>query len=130
MTPVSNVRTVRPVAITAEYKAWKVCNGVHYPLHIEGTTLLNVIAEAQGYCAHKDQFAVLEINGGRQVLRVYQIKQGKEMWVRKPGFAHAVKTHQLKADQVTELAVDAYAPVEPWQWSPGADCVGAERGVL
>lgn len=126
--PVSNLRAVRPVVLTAEYKAWKVCNGVHHPLRIEASTLPNVIAEAQGYCAHKDQFAVLECDGGKQTLRVYQIKQGKAEYRYVGG--SSVRMAPLKADLVTELQVEAFAPVEPWQWSPGADCVGAGQGVV
>ncbi|PTR06401.1 MULTISPECIES: hypothetical protein [unclassified Novosphingobium] len=116
---------MRPVPMTAAYRAWKLHNGVHYPLRPEASTLTNVVAEAQQSCAHKDQFAVLECAGGKQVLRIYQIKQGKDMWVRKPGFSHSVKVPQLRADLIAELAVENYEPVEAWQWTPGADAVGA-----
>ena len=67
---------------------------------------------------------------GKQTVCVYQIKQGKEIWVRSPSTGNTVKSHQLKADLVSEMQVEAYAPVEPWQWSRDADCVGAERGVV
>lgn len=123
-----NLRNARPVALTAEYKAWKLANGVHHPLRIEASTLPNVIAEAQGYCAHKDQFAVLECDDGKQTLRIYQIKQGRAEYRYSGGVP--VRMAPMKAELVTELAVDAYAPVEPFRWSPGCDVVGAERGVI
>lgn len=116
---------MRPTPIHPTYRAWKLHGGVHYPLRIKASTLGNAVSEAQESCAHKDQFVVLESAGGKQTLRIYQIKQGKDMWVRKPGFAHAVKVHQLRADLIVELAVDNYEPVEAWQWTPGADVVGA-----
>lgn len=127
MTP-TNIRAVRPVALTAEYKAWKLANGVHHPLRIEASTLQNVVYEAQGLCAHKDQFAVLEIDGTKQTLRIYQIKQGKFEYRYVNGAP--VRMALQKADLVTELQVAAYAPVEAFQWSPDCDVVGADRGVL
>jgi len=129
MTPISNVRAVRPVAIAPEYKAWKVSpDGTHYPLRIDASTLKNVVYEVQDMCGHKEQFAVLECDGSKQVLRIYQIKQGKPEYRYVNGAP--VRIEPRKADLVTTLAVDAYAPVEPFQWTPGCDVVGAERGVI
>jgi len=126
----TNVRSVRPVALTDTFKAWKLAGGIHHPLRIEASTLENAKLEAQSYCLHKDQFVILAVEDGKQTVRLYQIKQGKEIWVRSPSTGNTVKSHQLKADLVSEMQVEAYAPVEPWQWSRDADCVGAERGVV
>jgi len=126
MTQVTNVRAVRPVALTTTYRAWKLVNGVHYPLRIDGSTLENVKAEAQDACSHKEQFVVLESDNGKHVVRIYQIKQGKAEYRYVGG--SAVRMAQLKAELVTEFQVEHYAPKEAWHWSPGADVVGRDAG--
>ncbi|OYZ07673.1 MAG: hypothetical protein B7Y36_19015, partial [Novosphingobium sp. 28-62-57] len=113
---------------TATYRAWKLCNGVHYPLRIEGSTLKDAVADAQGFCGHKDQFVILEADEGKQIVRVYQIKQGKPEYRYVGG--NAVRMAPMRAELVTEMQVEAYAPVEPWQWSPGADVVGRDGGEV
>ena len=128
MTHVSNIHAVRPIALTATYRAWKLCNGIHHPLRIEGSTLEDVKAEAQGFCGHKEQFVILESDGGKNTVRVYQIKQGKPEYLYVGGVPSRMTPH--RADLVTEMQVHAYAPVEPFRWSPGCDVVGADRGVI
>lgn len=114
------------------FQAWRVLSdGTSQPLDIIAGDLAEAIQSASVKCQHKDYFTILHIApSGKRTEHVCYVKQGKQQWVRKPGYAHAVSIRPLSAEVLFSRAVVAVAPVELWRWSLGADVVGRQVGEV
>jgi hypothetical protein len=96
---------------------------------LHASTLAEARDAAQGSCSHKDHLIIKQTSrpSGEATIHVFYVKQKAATWVRQPGFAHPVQVRPLEAELRFSMPVDAFAPVEPWRWSPGCDPVGAKR---
>lgn len=115
------------------FTAWRILgNGTSQPLDTgDATTLDDAASNALQGCQHKDHFTVLHTNvAGKQTEHVYYVKAGKPVFVRKPGFAHAVQIKPLSLEHRFSRKLAEFAPVEPWRWTPGCDVVGIDRNVV
>ena len=115
------------------FAVWRILeSGQHYPLHISATTLGDIVAEAADQCGHKQQFLIRQTDSvtGAIVLRIHQIKQGKEVWLNVPGVAHAIKSYRKNPALICTMLVESFEPAEPWKWTPGADVVGVDRTIV
>ncbi|NML93772.1 hypothetical protein [Novosphingobium olei] len=127
------VSPIRPVHATT-FHAWRIPASTTqaYPLDTEGAqTLADAVNAAAPRCNHKDALQVLHTNGkGERLLVVYAIKQGAPTYRKCPDKLIDVRFVPLKPVELYRVAVEDFAPVEPWSWSPGADPVGLNRGLV
>lgn len=116
------------------FTAWKVNQsrgGQVQPLEGSGPILPEYAQSVAVTCSHKDAFVVLEtdaITGGKH-LHTFQVKRkSKPRYVMVNHTTRAV--HDLYAEHVLTIQVAAFQPVEQWSWSPGADVVGRDAGLI
>lgn len=90
-------------------------------------------AQERGCFAHKDVMIVLHENAATQArfAHFYAIRQKStpsRVWNAGAGKYDLIKP--LYAAPVFTMAVEAFEPKEPWQWTPDADVVGADRNTI
>lgn len=125
--------TPRAEPLPALFEAWIAGEAASRRLDVSGATTLHEARDAAAqFCKHKDHFLIKRTDRatGEAMLHCYYVKQKAPTWVRKPGFAHVVQVRPLEAELRFSMAVNAFAPVEPWRWTPGADVVGIDRDVV
>ncbi|KPF74542.1 hypothetical protein IP68_12290 [Blastomonas sp. AAP25] len=116
------------------YTAWKVNAfraGQVQPIKGDGPILPDFAQSVAVHCSHKDTFIVLEKDAltRGQWLHTYQVKRkSKPRYVLVDHHTRAV--HDLYAEHVLTVEVSAFQPVEVWAWSPGADTVGRDAGLI
>jgi hypothetical protein len=114
--------------LRSTYSAWRVMvTGRSLPLDIAAAaSLAEAINLAATFCHHKEVFHVLHLDPvtGAGCLHIYRIKQSSKL-KRVPhsdGTWRVIKP--LEPEYVIKMAVETFAPAEPWRWTPGADVVG------
>lgn len=114
------------------FQAWRVLgNGPSQAIDLSlASSLDEAIQTAGQHCQHKDWFSVLHVTPTKTTEHVCYVKQGKPTWVRKEGFAHAVQVKPLEVERKFSREVTAFAPVEPFRWTPGCDVVGVDRSLV
>lgn len=126
-----------PIQRTA-LSAWRFSQdnlrGEARPLEIVNHLPLDQLAqELATQCKHKDRFAiqVSDLVTGKAILHLYDIKQqSSRRWV--PDLSRAMGGYYLGVlypVRWASIAVNAFAPIEAFAWSPGCDTVGAERFI-
>lgn len=84
------------------------------------------IEVAAMHCQHKDVLHVLvrDTFTKAAVLHVYAIR-AKQDWRKCPDTGVTKRVAIQYPERLYSVDVEAFAPVEPFQWTPGADAVGA-----
>ena len=83
---------------------------------------------------HKGGFVLLQTHDGtnRQACRFCRVKRSTKHHTYRPALdgGNPVREGKLEAVEVFAMAVTAFAPVEPWKWTPGCDVVGIDRTLI
>lgn len=123
MRPAAHSRaTVRHI-----FMAWRLdASGASIHVQTCATHLDDIAAEVAAQCQRKEGFHVLhrDMVEGKETLHVYRVKWSKVWrWCDK-----TQQTRQFdhpKAEHVAAIKVTNFVPELRWQWTPGADVVGA-----
>lgn len=115
-------------------QGWRIPAGSTqgYPLDRVAENLADALNELAPRCFHKDALALLEKRAGSRdaVLHIYTIKQeSKATYVRNPATGVPEAVRRLYPDKVLSVAVDAFAPVLPFD-ALRDDVVGVDRGLV
>lgn len=128
-------REARPMQ---RFEAWHISyeNPRHEGRRIDigkQASLDDAIAEAltNGSFYQKDVLAVVMMEGESKLVRFYAIKRrSRPDYQRDPVTGKMTALNPLYPSELFTLRVDAFSPVEPWKWTPGADPVGGDRTVI
>ena len=115
------------------FEAWRVGEAMSPRLDtLDATTLAEARDHAASSCSHKDHFLVKQTDRatGRATLHLFYVKQKAATWLRDPATGIPKQVRPLEAEHRFSVPVEAFAPVEPWRWSPGCDVVGIDRSMV
>lgn len=119
-------RPTRAVALASTFTAFRMLdNRKAQRIEIDAADLASAVNAAAGACCHKDHFVVVEADArtGTTTAHFHVVKRKAQgRWVVRDHIQS--KVHDLYAEHLFSVDVTAFAPVEPWRWSPGADVVG------
>lgn len=121
--------TARPMR--PGFTAWIIRDGKSDPVETAGDCLTSCADEVAQRCDHKGSFVILETAPvtGKATAHFFTVKRkSTARWVTHEHVTRRV--HDLYAELVLSLAVNEFAPVERWKWSPGADVVGIDRNTI
>jgi hypothetical protein len=113
------------------FTAWIICDGKSDPVETAGDCLASCADEVAQRCAHKDSFVILETAPvtGKATAHFFTVKKkSTPRWVTVEHVTRRV--HDLYAETLFSCAVEAFQPLERWNWSPGADVVGIDRNTI
>ena len=109
------------------YQVWRVNAGPAQPRKVTGETMLDVERELATDVNHGDTFLIaetLEVSG-KTTLHAVRIRRGKAIgWD-----ANSRRVYAYTADRLLSVAINAFDPVLPWRWTPGADVIGASNFI-
>lgn len=128
----TNVRSMR-AATRYTYSAWKVGAETRlcYPLDVGAADHIDEAVQAALLgCSHKDVFFVRQHDtfGDDHLVSMCVVK-ARKVWRKCPATMVTKQFNDLYADEMALFQVKAFAPAEPWRWTPGSDVVG-HSGVL
>jgi hypothetical protein len=116
------------------FAAWKMLGGRRneaQPLEITAATLADALADACNSCSHKDTLAISEHEALAETTTVHFYSVKRKSKPRYVVVEHVGRNvHDLYAEPLFSLAVNAFDPIEPWRWTPEADVVGGPRNVV
>lgn len=125
----------RAFRMSDTFDIWRLRIGDAYAvrLDIDASTLAEAKANASACCSHKDVLFIREtLRAARTgvALHAYVVRQGKREYrvnheTGVPGYVAP-----LKLDHLFSLPVNAFDPLQPWTWTPGADVVGIDRTLI
>lgn len=117
-------------AMTDTFEAWRLRDTeTATSIGISATTLADALSHAQNSCGHGDTLLILQTHARteRQTLHAFRIRQGARELRRIGDDPVPQWIRPLKPDAMFSMAVDAFTPVAPFRWSPGADVIGIDR---
>lgn len=122
-------RETRPTRMVAStFTVWRALDGGKaQPETTNATSLIEIERTIATELNHGATFLVRETAtiSGRATLHTYRVRKGKAMaWG-----ADAKRTYRWVADRLFSVEVTAFAPVEPWRWSPGCDVIGQSNFI-
>ena len=127
----ADVQPARVTALAKSYTAWRVLSDRQSErMAVIAASLDAAVAEIAPRCRHKDHFIIAEQDAlsGRTTAHFYTVKRkSAPRYVYRDHQTH--RTNDLYAERLFGLAVNAFEPVEPWSWSPGADVVGRDEAI-
>lgn len=126
----NDMRAERLSRLTAAtFTVWRLLGSGKAQAHpVAATTLLEIEREIATEAAFGATFMVRETAtlSGRATLHTYRIR--REKWTGR--YADGRKVYPHSADKLFALEVSAFEPVEPWRWTPGADVLGVDAGLI
>ncbi|QCI93358.1 hypothetical protein [Novosphingobium sp. EMRT-2] len=113
------------------YRAWHIMDSTECAAIdvADATTLAEALGKVPLF--HKRHFVIHETDTitGKTVAHFYQVKETKK-WLKCPDTGVTRNVGVPYSVKLFAMAMDAFDPVEPWSWSPGADVVGADRNEV
>jgi hypothetical protein len=115
------------------FRAWRIAGTRNeaIPLPMSAADLPAAVAATVTSCQHKEAFVVVEHDAvqDRSTAHFYAVKRKSQ--ARYVLVDHVTqRVHDLYAEPLFSLAVNAFDPVEPWSWSLGADVVGMPKHAV
>lgn len=127
---------------TVSFRAWRVAssNPRHearpLPLPDDLETATEAALVGATFCDHKDGLLIVERDlcrpiGQQTFLHIHRIKrQSQGKYVRDPVTHETVRQQANYAELQMTVAVLSFDPLQPWQWSPDADVIGLDGGLV